>query len=145
MYKGAFPVILGFGVAGCVPVLQTVQPSADITVTDSESVPLENAKVFLATIRGPFGPRTLAEFLTDADGRVTFGRVRKWERIVFLPDGVSWYEWDLCVERVGFRALAVGEPEFREPIHVVLQATANNSECRWPESPFWKPEVVEYD
>lgn len=144
MNKTGLAVVLATALAGCFPVLKTVQPSAQIVVTDVANVPIENARVVLATVRGPFGPRVLAEHLTDEDGKAAFQRVRKWEWNVLLPDGVGWYEWDLCVERLAYRALAVGEPEFRQqPLHLQLQTSASESKCQWPESPRQAPEVAD--
>jgi len=76
---------------------------------------------------------------------VTLKRKRKWEWNVYLPDGASWYEWDLCVEKVGFVSAALAEPEFREPIRLVLSASSERMECRWPENSNWAPEVVHVD
>jgi len=62
---------------------------------------------------------------------------------VYLPDGVSWYEWALCAEKSGFRPVVAAEPDFDERVHLVMSESAAGLVCTWSEEPFLQPEAVE--
>jgi hypothetical protein len=134
----------------CFPALKVVQPRADFIVRDAAGAAVENAAVTLATFRYPFPfarSTTLATYRTDMTGTVSLRKKRKWLWQVLLPDGVSWYNWAYCVEKPGYRAAAAVEPDFGEPLAVVLEAAAKPSVCEWPggDEPYHQVEIVESD
>jgi hypothetical protein len=134
---GRLSLILGSSIAlgGCFPALKPVQPTARVTVVDSRGVAVEGARFTLATFRQPFPlphATVLTTYRTDRDGRLTLRKKRRWVWQILLPDGVTWYTWAYCIEKPGFKATAVTEPMFEEPITVVLEDAPVASECVWP-------------
>ena len=140
-----FAIVLLFGLSatGCVPALLTIEPSAEFLVVDTDGNPIEGANINFATTRGPFGPRTVAIYVTDSKGRLKVRKKRKWHTIVFLPDGSASYEWNFCVEKSGYIPFVPEHTEFGRPILVALERSVIAANCRWPtNSPFYPAEVV---
>jgi hypothetical protein len=128
---------------GCVPALLTIEPSADFLVVDTDGNPIEGANVNFATTRGPFGPRTVAIYVTDSKGQHKVKKKKKWHTIVFLPDGTTWYEWNFCVEKSGYKPFASEQPDFGRPFVVALKRSDIEANCQWPtDSPFYPAKVV---
>jgi hypothetical protein len=129
-------VLVGaLGLTGCYPALKVVRPKVDLTVRDAGGGAVENAAVTLATFQYPFPfahSTALTTYQTDAAGALSLRKRRKWLWQVLLPDGVRWYNWAYCIEKSGYRAVAAVEPDFSEPLVVVLEPSATSSVCKWP-------------
>jgi hypothetical protein len=132
-------ILFGFGamlwLAGCYPAFRTVQPKVDLVVQDLNGRPVENATFTLATYRYPFPTQRTTEFdryETDSAGAVSISRRGKWQMEVLLPDGSNWYAWGYCIEKAGYRAIAVAETRFKEKLTIVLQPHPGSSQCKWP-------------
>ncbi len=132
-------LILGGSAAlgGCFPALTAVQPKVRLTVVDPRGVPVDGASFTLATFRQPF-PRDATTVRTthwtEQNGTLVLRKRRKWMWQVLLPDGGTWYTWVYCIEKPGFKAVAVTKPTFAEPITVVLEDSPMGSECVWPDA-----------
>lgn len=121
--------------AGCYPAFRTVRPNVNLVVHDVKGAPVENATFTLATYRYPFPSSTTTRFAlyeTDTTGAVSIPRRGEWQMEVLLPDGSGWYAWGYCIEKAGYRAVAVAETGFEESLTVVLQPHPGSSRCRWP-------------
>jgi hypothetical protein len=119
--------------SGCYPAYLTSRPEAEIIVTDESGAPLDGATVTLGTMEwhGIVGRNTLADFLTDREGRVEFDRQHDWAVQVLLPDGDKRYSWSLCFSKPGFEAVPLVHMKFDAPIEVEMYPSAEPSECQW--------------
>ena len=136
------------GLAGCYPALRTVQPEMELVVQDTNGRPVESATFTLATYRYPFPHQRTTNFSrheTDSAGTLAIPRRREWKLEVLLPDGSSWYAWGYCIEKAGYRAIAVAETDFEKPVTAVLQPYVGSSRCKWPTKgePYYGVAVVE--
>jgi len=129
----------------CVPVLLTTQPRTNLIVTDSASSPIEGADVSFATFRGPFGPRSIVNFITDSQGEINIDRETEWHTFVFLPDGSTWYDWYFCVEKSGYKAQASAYGEIPRIIEITLEESSFVERCEWPDNPSYPAHIVSDD
>lgn len=135
-------------VSGCYPALKVVRPRVDLVVQDSEGKGLQGAAFTLATYHYPFpmaSSTTLTTHQTGVAGDLKLNKRRKWLWQIALPDGIRWYDWAYCVEKPGYRAVVAVEPDFTEPIAVMLERSTTSSVCDWPtvDEPYYQVEVVE--
>jgi hypothetical protein len=134
--------------SACYPALKVMRPRVDLTVRDVSGAAVADATFTIATYRYPFPSArsmSLASYQTERSGVLKLRKRRDWLWQVLLPDGVRWYDWAYCVEKPGYRAVAAVEPDFGEPITVVLEPFPRPSNCDWPtaEEPYYEVEVVE--
>jgi hypothetical protein len=118
--------------AGCYPAFRTVQPRLKVVVMDPAGRPVENATFTLVTYREPMGARPkLTRYQTDSAGALFIPRRGQWQMEILLPDGSSWYSWGYCVEKAGYRAIAVPWKELKSPLKIVLEPRSGSSQCKW--------------
>jgi hypothetical protein len=120
--------------AGCYPALRTVQPNVKLFVQDAGGHPVVDATFTLATYRYPFPSQATTKFArykTDSAGALSIPRRSGWQMEILLPDGSAWYAWAYCIEKEGYRAVAVAEASFKKSMTVVLQPHPESSYCEW--------------
>ena len=98
------PALL-FSVTGCIPypIYKTLQPEAQITVTDQDNKPLSGASVTLISSFYPYGMEEFRETrLTNALGGGEFSGKREWQIEIIFLHGRKEYFWNWCVEKQGY-------------------------------------------
>jgi hypothetical protein len=119
---------------GCVPTIRTLQPAMTVRVTDGQRKPLQGASVQLGTYQRPFAGRIARhDYVTNAGGRVRTERGTRFELAAFLPDGMNFYSWYLCIEKPGYQPAIVSLPKPRDLIDISLAETSDLMTCQWQE------------
>jgi hypothetical protein len=132
--KGACWIGLLMLLVGCVPTIRTIQPAMTVRVTDGQRKPLQGASVQLGTYQWPFAGRIARhDYLTNAAGRVKTERGTRFEVIAFLPDGMNFYNWYVCIEKPGYQPAVISLPKPRDLLDVSLAETSDLMTCQWRE------------
>lgn len=90
---------------GCVPypVHKTMQPAARVTVMDTQSQPLSDARVILISRSYPYGrERSRQEVRTMPTGKASFSAQTEWRVESLMLHGSEIYFWNWCVEKAGY-------------------------------------------
>jgi len=119
--------------SGCVPALRTLQPATRVHVTDADGIPLQGASVQLGSYKYRGGRFSTQNYVTNAAGDAKTKRDTQWELMVFLPDGINYYSWHLCVEKPGYQPTTVAMPKAETRLEVVLLKTSATLQCKWLE------------
>ncbi|WMD21753.1 carboxypeptidase regulatory-like domain-containing protein [Achromobacter seleniivolatilans] len=114
--------------AGCVPypVYKTLQPSARVTVLDTESQPIPNARVVLISSAYPYGQeRSRQEMQSAQNGVATFPSQSEWRIEALMIHGSEQFFWNWCIEKAGFetyKTLNRTASQFDDKLIVELRA-----------------------
>lgn len=90
---------------GCVPypVYKTMQPAARVTVMDTQSQPLSDARVVLISSSYPYGrERSRLEVRTMPTGKASFSAQTEWRVESLMLHGSEIYFWNWCIEKTGY-------------------------------------------
>ena len=94
--------------SGCFPAFRTIQPKVQFVVQDPAGRPVENATFTFATYTGRRPSMMQVDrYQTSAAGVVSIRKRGKVQLIIAMPDATPTYDWAYCVEKEGYRALAV--------------------------------------
>ena len=125
---------------GCTPWPTLVQPGIDFHVVGRDGTPIPGATVTLARYSVSMSPdELLVERSTSPTGEASFASERRWQLIVFAPDGLAtFYSWSWCAEAAGYAATYAND--LRTSGHspsqaIVLEASAEQSTCAWSCAP----------
>ncbi|WP_447956242.1 hypothetical protein [Vreelandella sp. EE7] len=91
--------------SGCVvyPVNKTLQPEAEILVTDVEEKPIQNAWVALISSSYPYGLEQMrTSDQTNHNGEASFPEMKEWRTESLMIHGASVFFWNWCVVKAGF-------------------------------------------
>lgn len=91
--------------SGCVvyPVNKTLQPEAEILVTDVEGKPIQDSWVSLISSSYPYGFEQMRTVDKTSDrGEVGFPEIKEWRTESLMIHGSSVFFWNWCVVKAGF-------------------------------------------
>ena len=120
---------------GCIPypIYKTLQPEAQITVTDQDNKPLSGASVTLISSYYPYGHEDFRETrYTNALGQEEFSGKREWRIEMMFLHGWTEYFWNWCVEKPGYatyETLLNSASKFDEDAKVTLKP-GNSTPCQ---------------
>ena len=118
---------------GCVPFpnYRTVQPPAQLTVSDEKNAPVEGAAVTLTTNINLGAKETRETKTTDARGLAVFEKRSEWQTETLMLHGSNVYFWGWCVQKPGFKTYHTGagpHADFQEQATVQL-ARGTSTQC----------------
>lgn len=125
----AFAVLL----SGCVPypINKTLQPEAEIVVTDRDGQPVADAWVHLISSAYPYGfEKSRAKVQTDLAGVVSFPKIKEWRMEALMLHGAEVYFWNWCVEKEGYETHVTqwrNSNDFVAQYEVTLQSGATTA------------------
>jgi len=126
--------------ASCAPWRTTTQPEAQFRIMDSSSIPVEGARVHLASYSVSKVPKdTVILQIADDEGRVHFPEESYWQLVVVAPGGATFYGWSFCIDKPGFKPHAensLRREDFVEMRQVVLESAEENLRCEWIKYPY---------
>ncbi|MBE0399894.1 carboxypeptidase regulatory-like domain-containing protein [Halomonas sp. FME1] len=91
--------------SGCVvyPINKTLQPEAEVLVTDGEGKPIQNAWVYLISSSYPYGfEQSRMMDKTSYRGEASFPKIKEWRAESLMIHGSEVFFWNWCVVKVGF-------------------------------------------
>ncbi|MYJ97013.1 MAG: hypothetical protein F4053_15975 [Proteobacteria bacterium] len=130
--KAVFLWLMGAGITGCIPMYKTVQPQAELTITDSNGEGVERAFVNIGT--GTYRnsrPPSLTYFVTDGDGETVILRKKRWHLESLMMHGGTYYSWWVCVEKDGYVPHLTHLSHSSESLRITLEETEDPLRCAW--------------
>ena len=130
--KAVFLCAIGVGISGCIPMYMTVQPRAELTITDSNGDGVERAFVNVGT--GTYRnrrPPSLTYFVTDGAGETVIARKRRWHLEWLMMHMGTSYSWSVCVEKKGYVPHVTYLSHSSEPLRITLEETEIAMRCLW--------------
>lgn len=117
--------------AGCgLPLHETVQPEASLTVRSETGTPIQGAQVRLNMRAIPSTKHAIAVVLTDTDGRASFPEVKEWHtRYPLMMHGTVEYRWAWCVSKAGYQDHDERWSAEFKPYAVVTMKEGNSRGC----------------
>ncbi|SJN14245.1 hypothetical protein CZ787_14180 [Halomonas citrativorans] len=91
--------------SGCVvyPINKTLQPEAEILVTDVEGKPVQDAWVYLISNSYPYGFEQMRKVdQTSYRGEASFPSIKEWRTESLMIHGASVFFWNWGVVKAGF-------------------------------------------
>ena len=91
--------------SGCVvyPINKTLQPEAEILVTDVQGKPIQDAWVSLISSSYPYGLEQMRTGdKTNAGGEASFSEMKERRTESLMIHGASVFFWNWCVVKAGF-------------------------------------------
>ncbi len=91
--------------SGCVvyPINKTLQPEAEILVTDAEGKPVQDAWVSLISSSYPYGLEQMRMGdKTNDSGEASFAEIKEWRTESLMIHGASVFFWNWCVVKADF-------------------------------------------
>ncbi|UYF99197.1 hypothetical protein [Halomonas sp. GD1P12] len=91
--------------SGCVvyPVNKTLQPEAEILVTDEKGKPIQDARVTLISNSYPYGFEQMRRSdQTSNGGEASFPEIKEWRTESLMIHGSNVFFWNWCVVKPGF-------------------------------------------
>ncbi|MFI0472203.1 hypothetical protein ACGLWX_05690 [Halomonas sp. HMF6819] len=91
--------------SGCVvyPVNKTLQPEAEILVTDVQGKPIQDAWVSLISSSYPYGlEQRRTGDKTNAGGEASFPEMKEWRTESLMIHGASVFFWNWCIVKADF-------------------------------------------
>ncbi|WP_155826495.1 carboxypeptidase regulatory-like domain-containing protein [Vreelandella zhanjiangensis] len=91
--------------SGCVvyPINKTLQPNAEILVTDVEGKPIQDAWVTLISSSYPYGREQMRRGdKTSYRGEARFPNIKEWRTESLMIHGSNVFFWNWCVVKAGF-------------------------------------------
>ena len=123
---------IGAGVSGCIPMYMTVQPQAELTITDSNGDGVERAFVNVGTHTARNRRRpSLTFFATDGDGEVTIRRKKRWHIEWLMMHMGTYYSWSVCVEKDGYVPHLTYFSHSSESVRITLEEAETPMRCLW--------------
>ena len=110
----------------------TVQPQAEITITDSNGDGVEHAFVNMgtSTARNRRDP-TLTFFATDGEGETVIPRKKRWHLEWLMMHMGTYYAWNVCVEKDGYVPHVTYLSNSSESVRITLEETNAHMRCLW--------------
>ncbi|WP_235041384.1 hypothetical protein [Vreelandella profundi] len=124
--------------SGCVvyPINKTLQPEAEILVTDGEGKPIQDAWVSLISSSYPYGlEQSRMIDKTSYRGEANFPKIKEWRAESLMIHGSQVFFWNWCVVKVGFETHTTmwgGGNDFQAQYEVILNP-GESTPC--PEEP----------
>ena len=125
--------LMGAGITGCIPMYKTVQPQAELTITDSNGEGVERAFVNIGT--GTYRnsrPPSLTYFVTDGEGETVIPRKKRWHLEWLMMHMGTHYSWSVCVEKDGYVPHLSYLSHSPESLRITLAETEVPLRCMWP-------------
>ena len=130
--KVVFLWLMGAGMTACIPMYKTVQPQAELTITDSNGDGIERAFINVGT--GTYRnnrPPSLTYFVTDGDGETVIPRKKRWHLEWLIMHMDTHYSWWVCVEKDGYAPHLTHFSHSSESLRITLDQTAIPMRCLW--------------
>lgn len=138
--------MIGVGIAGCIPMYKTVQPQAEVTITDSNGEGVERAFVNIGT--GTYRnrrPPSLTYFATDGDGETVIPGKKRWHLEWLMMHMGTHYSWNICVEKEGYVPHMTYLSHASESLRITLEEAEIAMRCLWRSEYSTDFEVVRVD
>ncbi len=124
--------------SGCVvyPINKTLQPEAEILVTNAKGKPIQDAWVTLISSSYPYGlERMRKSDKTNDSGEASFPEMKEWRTETLMIHGSSVFFWNWCVVKAGFETHSTmwsSGQDFQSPYDIIL-TPGESTPC--PEEP----------
>ncbi|RUR34439.1 carboxypeptidase regulatory-like domain-containing protein [Vreelandella nanhaiensis] len=124
--------------SGCViyPINKTLQPDAEILVTDVEGNPIQDAWVYLISSSYPYGfEQTRRVDKTSYRGEASFPEMKEWRTESLMIQGSNVFFWNWCVVKAGFETHSTvwSSGQDFQPQYNVILTPGKSTPC--PEEP----------
>lgn len=130
--RAIFLCAIGVGITGCIPMYMTVQPKAEVTITDSNGDGVERAFVNVGTrTYRNRRPPSLTYFVTDGDGEIVIAREKRWHLEWLMMHMGTHYSWSVCVEKDGYVPHMTYLSRSSESLRITLEETEIGMRCLW--------------
>ncbi|WP_106374289.1 hypothetical protein [Vreelandella songnenensis] len=112
--------------SGCVvyPINKTLQPEAEILVTDAEGKPLQGAWVTLISSSYPYGFEQMRTGdQTNDRGEASFQSIKEWRTESLMLHGSNVFFWNWCVVKPAFETHTTmwsSDQDFQPQYNVIL-------------------------
>lgn len=113
-FGSAFAVLGPLMLGGCIPfpTLDTISPTAEVTVVDETGAPVEGALVELTSHQFPgFSEDRVKLETTNRSGHVYFEPQREVHMSSLMPHGMRFFQFSWCISKPGFETITMYDPE----------------------------------